>query len=152
MWSSYGRQQRRIHHTLATHTPPPPPPSIRRLFFSFSFFLSFFLCFLCLFVCLFVCRLAYREARSDFIRNFWAVNKQDTQTSSTKGTEFYNNECMNEWRSEWMNDGFLFYVFTLRIGSAAIRLVETTTLSQSNRCWWAKPREVSRLFISEIFF
>jgi len=26
----------------------------------------------------------------------------------------------------------------MRIGSAAIQLVETTTLSQSNRCWWAR--------------
>jgi hypothetical protein len=95
MWSSYGRQERRIDHTLATHTPPPPPSSL--LFF---LFLSL--------VRLFVCRLASR-APIGFHAQFLAINKQDTQTSSTKakGMTIMNgwmNRWMDEWMDEWMNE------------------------------------------------
>ncbi len=104
MWSSYRRQQHRIHHT---------PSSVSS--FLFSFFASF------------VCRLAYR-APIRFHVQFLATNKQDPQNIHHQQKERnddneWMDEWMDEWMIEWMNewmDGWMNeqWVFVLSVYNA----------------------------------
>ncbi len=48
--------------------------------------------------------------------------------------------------------GFCFTCLQCGLVRLQFDWLKRQTLSQSNRCWWAKTRGVSRLFISEFFF
>jgi hypothetical protein len=87
MWSSYGRQQLRIHHTLP-HTHSSSFSSVSSFFF-FFFFASF------------VCRLAYR-APIDRIScaNFEPLTNKIHKRHQQK--EMKGMMIMNEWKGkEW---------------------------------------------------